>query len=178
MLEITATRGLELRAGIAAAHPSDGEVEALLQLAMLPVWITAGVAVRWGVFLPLELLRWIRRGLGGSAIPEESPVISLDLAALPQPPASRTLNLDSLCATCEFAHTITGFNPGEQLVTCAYSLPPQFIVFKVKECTDYKQKRERIGVGIAIEGAVSHPHFEQQAADSCAAAAVSPSARE
>ena len=163
---------------LTVAHLSDGEVEALLQLAMLPIWITVGFAVRWGVFLPLELVRWIRRGLSGSAVEKKSPFIGLDLVALPQPPASRTLNLDSLCATCQFAHAITGFNPGEQMVTCAYSFPPQFIVFKVKECTDYKQKRERIGVGIAIEGAVSHPHFVQQAANSRAAAAVSPSARE
>jgi len=48
----------------------------------------------------------------------------------------------------------------------------------VKECSDYKHKRERIGVGIANKGAVSYPPLVKQAANSRAAAAVSPSVRE
>lgn len=165
------------------AEFSQGVTEFGCMVVFAVFMLTLHVAIRCGIFLPFEIGRRIGRRLAKSRaaqrLASKQKTITLGLGSFAEQAASaQPPELESCCATCQFAHTITGYNPGEQLVSCAYSFPPQFILFKVKECTDYKQKRERIGVGIAIEGAVSHPHFVQQAANSRAAAAVSPSARE
>ena len=65
----------------------------------------------------------------------------------------------SLCAGCRFAQVLRGFEPDEQTVVCNYAYPRD-VLMVVRECSDYKPKRERIGLGIAIEGAVSHPRLE------------------
>ncbi len=56
--------------------------------------------------------------------------------------------------------------------------PERMILLIVRECSDYKAKRERIGAEIANEGAVSLPPLDIKAADFRVAAAVSPSAPE
>jgi hypothetical protein len=78
----------------------------------------------------------------------------------------------SLCASCAFAHIVRGYRAGEEIVVCGYAFPPRDILFAVRECTDYKPKRECSGAEIAIEGAVCSPPLELQAANFRAAAAT------
>lgn len=78
----------------------------------------------------------------------------------------------SLCASCAFAHIVRGYKPGEEIVVCGYAFPPRDILFAVRECTDYKPKRERSDAKIATEDAVCSPPLELQAANFRVAAAA------
>jgi len=71
----------------------------------------------------------------------------------------------SLCASCAFAHVVRGYLAGEEIVACGYAFPPRDILFAVRDCTDYKPKRERSDAEIAREDAVRSPHLELQAAN-------------
>jgi hypothetical protein len=71
----------------------------------------------------------------------------------------------SLYASCAFAHIVRGYLAGEEIVVCGYAFPPRDILFAVRECTDYKPKRERSGAEIATEDAVCSPPLELQAAN-------------
>jgi hypothetical protein len=81
--------------------------------------------------------------------------------AAPAPPSAPV----SLCASCAFAHIVRGYQAGAVIVVCGYAFPPRDIVFAVRECTDYKPKRERSGAEIACEDAVCSPPLELQAAN-------------
>ena len=63
----------------------------------------------------------------------------------------------SLCTACVYAHVVRGYESWEVLIVCGYAFPPREVPFPVRECTDYKPKRECNGVEIASEGAVSFP---------------------
>jgi hypothetical protein len=179
-METTTQIALEAQLFAAVATSiSDGLSEILYEFLFASVSITIFVAVRCGVFLPLALARWVIRRRGAKTLGNETAFMNLGLSSFQQQAAVVAVkNRVSLCSTCTYAHSVRGFVPNEELVTCAYSFPPQLVLFKVKECTDYKQKRERIGVGIANEGAVSLPPLVNQAANFHAAAAVRPSVRE
>jgi hypothetical protein len=69
------------------------------------------------------------------------------------PPSPRK----SLCTSCVYSHVVRGYEPCEVLIVCGYAFPPREVPFPVRECTDYKPKRECNGVEIASEGAVSFP---------------------
>jgi hypothetical protein len=92
---------------------------------------------------------------------EGSKMITLDIPrATIAPPAPV-----SQCASCAFAHIVRGYRPGEEIVVCGYAFPPRDMLFAVRECTDYKPKRDRSGTEIAIEDAVCSPPLESQAAN-------------
>jgi hypothetical protein len=78
----------------------------------------------------------------------------------------------SLCAGCVYAHIVRGYEPGEQMTFCGYAYPQREIVFPVRECTDYKPKRERDGIEKALEGVVSFPPLKEMAEQFCAVAAT------
>jgi hypothetical protein len=87
-------------------------------------------------------------------------MIKLNISrAVPAPPPVPV----SLCASCAFAHIVRGYLPGEVIVGCGYAFPPRDILFAVRECTDYKPKRERSDAEIATEDAVCSPPLELQA---------------
>jgi hypothetical protein len=78
----------------------------------------------------------------------------------------------SLCAGCLFEHIVRGYEPGEMMIFCGYAYPQREILFPVRECTDYRPKRERNGAEKAIEGVVSFPPLEVMAEQFCAVAAT------
>jgi hypothetical protein len=78
----------------------------------------------------------------------------------------------SLCACCLYAHIVRGYEPGEAMIFCGYAYPQREIAFPVRECTDYRPKRERDGAEKAIEGAVSFPPLEEMAEQFFAIAAT------
>jgi len=78
----------------------------------------------------------------------------------------------SLCAGCLYAHIVRGYEPGERVIFCGYACPQREILFPVRECTDYRPKRERDGAEKAIEGAVSFPPLDEMAEQFCAVAAT------
>ena len=78
----------------------------------------------------------------------------------------------SLCAGCVYAHIVRGYEPGERMIFCGYAYPQREIPFPVRECTDYRPKRERDGAEKAIEGAVNFPPLEEMAEQFCAVAAT------
>lgn len=166
----------------ATAFVLSDEADDAEQIFMLVSVGTIFTLVRFGVFWPFALVRLLIRvvrvrrtkaaGLGAVVEPQTLSLgtFSRQLAAAEK--AARK----SLCIECRFSQVLRGFEPDEQSIVCNYAYPRD-VLMVVRECSDYKPKRERIGVGIAIEGAVSHPHLEEMAADSHAAAAVSSSAR-
>jgi hypothetical protein len=88
--------------------------------------------------------------------------------AMPPAPMPRS----SLCAGCVYAHIVRGYEPGEQMIFCGYAYPQREILFPVRECTDYKPKRERDGAEKALEGVVSFPPLKEMAEQFCAVAAT------
>jgi hypothetical protein len=93
--------------------------------------------------IKLSFPRLRRTELFGARVPS--------LADAPPPPRK------SLCMGCVYAHVVRGYEPCEVLIVCGYAFPPREVHFPVRECTDYKPKRECNGVEIASEGAVSLP---------------------
>jgi hypothetical protein len=93
--------------------------------------------------IKLSFPRLRRAGLFEARVPS--------LADAPPPPRQ------SLCTSCVYAHVVRGYEPCEVLIVCGYAFPPREVPFPVRECTDYKPKRECNGVEIASEGAVSFP---------------------
>lgn len=87
-------------------------------------------------------------------------------------PAAAPAPRASLCAGCVYAHIVQGYEPGERMIFCGYAYPQREIPFPVRECTDYRPKRERDGAEQAIEGAVSSPPLEAMAEQFCAVAAT------
>lgn len=79
---------------------------------------------------------------------------------------------ESLCTGCTYAHIVQGHEPGEVLTFCGYAYPQREVPFPVRECTDYRPKRERHGAEIANEGAVSILRLEDVAEDFCAVIAM------
>jgi hypothetical protein len=73
------------------------------------------------------------------------------LVDVPPPPRK------SLCMGCAYSHVVRGYESCEVLIVCGYAFPPREVRFPVRECTDYKPKRECNGVEIASEGVVSFP---------------------
>ena len=93
--------------------------------------------------IKLSIPRLRRAGLFEARVPS--------LADAPAPPRQ------SLCTSCVYAHVVRGYELWEVLIVCGYAFPPREVPFPVRECTDYKPKRECNGVEIASEGAVSFP---------------------
>lgn len=109
-------------------------------------------------------LKLSRVFVGKRAAPAE-PILAVPEAAAPAP---RT----SLCTGCVYAHIVRGHEPGEVIAFCGYAYPQRGVPFPVRECTDYRPKRERNGEEKAFEGVVSIPPLEAMAANSCAGAAA------
>jgi len=93
--------------------------------------------------IKLSYPRLRRTGLFEARVPS--------LVDVPQPPRK------SLCMECAYSHIVRGYESCEVLIVCGYAFPPREVRFSVRECTDYKPKRECNGVEIASEGVVSFP---------------------
>jgi hypothetical protein len=93
-------------------------------------------------------------------------------AAPVQEPVRLPVARTSLCAGCLYACIVRGYEPGEVMIFRGYAYPQLEILFPVRECTDYRPKRERDGAEKAIEGAVSFPPLEVMAEQFCAVAAT------
>src|SRR4029077_14612804 len=111
--------------------------------------------------LAMITLKFPRLTVTAPAVPAVAPAA----VAAPVPRAS-------LCAGCVYAHMVRGYEPGERMVFCGYAYPQREIPFPVRECTDYRPKRERDGAEKAIEGAVSFPPLDEMAEQFCAVAAT------
>lgn len=60
---------------------------------------------------------------------------------------------------------------GEEMIACGYMFPAREVLFPVRECTDYRPKRERNRVEIATERAVCILPLDETATDFHAVAA-------
>jgi hypothetical protein len=78
---------------------------------------------------------------------------------------------DTLCNYCVYAHIVRGYGVGEQMIACGYVFPAREVLFRVRECTDYRPKRERDRVEIATERAVCILPLDETATDFHAVAA-------
>jgi hypothetical protein len=78
----------------------------------------------------------------------------------------------TLCAGCVYAHIVQGYQSGERLIFCGYAYSQREILFPVRECTDYRPKRERNDAEKAIEGVVSFPPLDEMAEQFCGVAAT------
>jgi hypothetical protein len=79
---------------------------------------------------------------------------------------------DPLCYGCVYAHIIRGSASNQELIACGYVFPARETPFRVRECTDYRPKRERNRVEIAREGAVCILSLDETATDFQAIAAA------
>jgi hypothetical protein len=153
------------------------EADNAVQIFLLATVGTVFIFVRFAVFWPFALVQLVVRVVRARREKVEAAEARLFVGTFARslPFAEKAARV-SLCVGCRFAQVLRGFEPNEKSVICNYAYPRDVLI-AVRECSDYKPKRERIGVGIAIEGAVSHPRLDEMAADSHAAAAVSSSAR-
>jgi hypothetical protein len=118
---------------------------------------------------------WRARKGGLATITLKFPRLIVTAPAMPTvAPAPQTAPVPrpSLCTGCVYAHIVRGYEPGERMIFCGYAYPQREILFPVRECTDYKPKRERDGAEKAIEGAVSFPPLDEMAEQFCAVAAT------
>ena len=93
------------------------------------------------------------------------------MAALRIPAPKRTVPVpDPLCYECVYAHIVRGYGV-EELIACGYAFPMREVLFRVRDCSDYRPKRERNRVEIANEGAVCILPLDEKAADFHAVAA-------
>ncbi len=90
---------------------------------------------------------------------------------VPEPEAPAALP-EPLCYRCLYAHIVRGFGAGEELIACGYVFPMREVCYRVRECSDYRPKRERNRVEIASEGAVCILPLDEMAADFHAVAAT------
>jgi hypothetical protein len=78
----------------------------------------------------------------------------------------------ALCCGCVYAHIIRGSASNQELIACGYVFPARETPFRVRECTDYRPKRERNRLEIASEGAVCILPLDERATDFQAVAAA------
>jgi hypothetical protein len=78
---------------------------------------------------------------------------------------------DTLCHYCVYAHIVRGYDVGKEMIACGYVFPAREVLFQVRECTDYRPKRERNRVEIAGERAVCILPLDETATDFHAVAA-------
>ena len=78
----------------------------------------------------------------------------------------------ALCCGCVYAHIIRGGASNQELIACGYVFPARETPFRVRECTDYRPKRERNRVEIASERAVCILPLDETATDFQAIAAA------
>jgi len=79
---------------------------------------------------------------------------------------------ETLCNGCVYAHIVRGYARGEEMIACGYVFPAREVLFRVRECTDYRPKRERNRAEIANEGAVCILPLDGTATDFHAIAAA------
>jgi hypothetical protein len=111
--------------------------------------------------LAMITLKFPRLTVSAPKVPAVAPV-----------PVAVPVQRPSPCAGCVYAHIVQGYEPGERMVFCGYAYPQREIPFPVRECTNYRPKRERDGAEKAIEGAVSFPPLDEMAEQFCAVAAT------
>jgi hypothetical protein len=80
-------------------------------------------------------------------------------------PAPNPAPAAALCCGCVYAHIIRGGAPKEELIACGYVFPARETPFRVRECTDYRPKRERNRLEIATEGAACILPLDETATD-------------
>ena len=64
-------------------------------------------------------------------------MITLDLRS------ARRVVRKTLCIGCVCSHIVRGYEPGEELIFCGYAFPPREMLFRVRECTDFRADRVR-----------------------------------
>ena len=89
------------------------------------------------------------------------------MIALRIPPARP----DTLCNYCVYAHIVRGYGLGQEMIACGYVFPAREVLVRVRECTDYRPKRERNRVEIATERAECILPLDETATDFHAVAA-------
>ncbi|MGE0405670.1 MAG: hypothetical protein AB7O65_05155 [Candidatus Korobacteraceae bacterium] len=47
---------------------------------------------------------------------------------------------ETLCRSCAFVHMQKGFRESEEMISCKFGYPLRRVLFKVHECTDYREK--------------------------------------
>ena len=121
-----ASRAAEARPGV-----SLGKLRKSSQMPIV-IFVLGFWAVRWLAPLVAGSIRHWRARV------RESGMITLKL------PAATVVAPKSLCTTCEFSHVIRGFAESEEQILCGYAFPPREIVFRVRECTDFRAEREEV----------------------------------
>ena len=125
--------------------------------------VIVAVAVYWILRLTLPRIRaWVAERKA------EAPLISLRIPMEPRIPAQP----DTLCHYRVYAHIVRGYGLGEEMIACGYVFPAREVHFRVRDCTDYRPKRERNRVEIATERAVCILPLDETATDFHAAAAA------
>src|SRR5262249_17827329 len=129
----------------------------------VPMIVVFAVAACWVIRLALPRIRaWIAERRAEPA-----------MIALRIPMGSRIPPLpETLCNYCVYAHILRGYEMVEEFVACGYMFPAREILFRVRECTDYRPKRERNRVEIASGGAVCILPLDETATDFQAVAAA------
>jgi len=150
----------------ASRSKRQSEVAMIVIVAAITYWV-----IRFGV---PRLRAWIvAKKTEPAMVALRIPAPSRELAVTVQPPAPATTVVlpDPLCYECVYAHIVRGYGAGEELIACGYAFPMREVLFRVRECSDYRPKRERNRVEIANEGAVCILPLDEKAADFHAVAA-------
>ena len=95
-----------------------------------------------------RLVAWLESWTGG-----DTSFTRLDLAT--RAPFVRTEpEPEPLCNRCVYSRIVSGSKPEEEMIECGYAFPARVLPFRVRECTDYRPKRERNRTDKVNESAV------------------------
>jgi hypothetical protein len=118
-------------------------------------WLARFLAPRMRTWLAARSVTWTTR---------DTSLTRLDLAtrapfvrAEPEP--------EPLCYGCVYSHIVRGAKPDEEMIECGYAFPARVLPFRVRECTDYRPKRERNRVDEVNESVVCILPLEETAAE-------------
>jgi len=136
--------------------------------------LIVAIAVYWlARFLAPRVRAWVAAWTG-----RDTSLTRLELASIRAREAAVEVQLplerepDPLCYACVYAHIVRGSKPEEEMIACGYAFPMRVVTFRVRECTDYRPKRERKRVEIANEGAACILPLDETATDFHAPAAA------
>jgi hypothetical protein len=122
-------------------------------------WLARFLKPRLCAWLAAWLVTWTRRdtSLTRLELATRAPLERDEPKVAPEP--------DPLCYRCVYSHIVRGSKTEEEMIECGYAFPARVLPFRVRECTDYRPKRERNRVDKVNQSAVCILPLDETAAE-------------
>jgi hypothetical protein len=128
-----------------AGEPDAVDIQSYAAAAMFIAWVIVRLACE--IRLPKRSTKGGRNYVITLGIPTTyTRSVSASAAEVESKPKAEARK--ALCESCVYSHIAQGYEPEEQLIMCGYAFPSRQLYFKVRDCTDFKPKRDcKVGPG-------------------------------